>query len=359
MEDMAVSFEAAFRGRRVLLTGHTGFKGGWLAIWLDMLGTEVVGVALEPEHADGIYRTSGIGGRITDLRQDIRDGEALVGLFAEHRPEVVLHLAARAIVRESYRTPTETFAVNTMGTVNVLEAIRRTPSVRAAVLVTTDKCYENTGKSGGYIETDPLGGHDPYSASKAAAEIAIASWRRSCFHQPGAPGIASARAGNVIGGGDRASDRIVPDLFRALAAGRPLQVRNPKAVRPWQHVFEPLHGYLMLTAALLHDPVRYGGAWNFGPAPGQFHTVRELVEAMHAHLGRGNWESTAEPDAPHEAALLTLDSSKAATQLGWRPALDFEETVRLTAEQYATPLGDVGLAAFRSWIDRFMDHAHR
>jgi len=358
MEDMAVTIGQAFHGRRVLLTGHTGFKGGWLAIWLDMLGAEVIGVALDPEHTGGVYRASGIGGRITDLRQDIRDAEALAALFAEHRPEVVLHLAAHAIVRESYGAPADTFNVNVMGTVNVLEAIRCTPSVKAAVLATTDKCYENTGKTTGYTETDPLGGHDPYSASKAAAEIAIASWQRSFFNRPGAPGIASARAGNVIGGGDRAAERIVPDLIRALEAGRPLRVRNPDAVRPWQHVLEPLHGYLMLTAALLRAPGSYAGAWNFGPAAGQFHTVRQLVEALHAHLGRGMWENAGEPDAPHEAALLTLDSTKAVQQLGWRPTLNFEETMRFTAGQYTMPPGGDALGAHRAWIDRFIGHAH-
>lgn len=357
MEDLAVRIEEAFRGRRVLLTGHTGFKGGWLAIWLDMLGAEVVGVALPPDQPDGIYQASGIGGRIRDIRQDIRDGEALEACFAEHAPEVVLHLAAQALVRESYRTPAATFATNTMGTVNVLEAVRHTPSVKALVVATTDKCYENTGITSGYTESDPLGGHDPYSASKAAAEIAIASWRRSFFNVPGAPGIASARAGNVIGGGDRAEDRIVPDLFRALEAGKPLRVRAPEAVRPWQHVLEPLHGYLMLAAALLRDPVRFSGAWNLGPAPGQFHTVRDMVGAMHAHLGRGTWEPTIEQNAPHEAALLTLDSTKAAEQLGWRPRLTFDQTVRLTAEQYTTALGDQPLGQFRSWIDRYNHHA--
>ncbi len=355
MEGVAVMDASVLRGKRVLITGHTGFKGAWLALWCEKLGASITGIALDPLNARGVFGTSGIGTRIHDLRCDIRDRDRLMALFKEDRPEVVFHLAARSLVLESYRMPVSTFDVNVMGTINVLEAIRHTTSVRAAVMVTTDKCYENHGRREPYTEPDPLGGHDPYSASKGAAEIAIAAYRRSFFSGPGAAGIASARSGNVIGGGDWSADRIVPDFFRAQEAGRPLLVRNPGAVRPWQHVLEPLHGYLLLAAQLMAEPARFAGAWNFGPSADQMHTVRDVAEALITITGRGSWETTSA--TAHEAEMLILDSGKAAAQLGWRPRLSFAQALELTAEGYLHD--DTGTTAlYRSQIERFEDLGH-
>ena len=355
MEGVAVMDASVLRGKRVLITGHTGFKGAWLALWCEKLGAFTTGIALDPVSGRGIFGTSGIGTRVHDLRCDIRDRDRLIELFKEERPEVVFHLAARSLVLASYRAPVPTFDVNVMGTVNVLEAIRHTPSVRAAVMVTTDKCYENHGRREPYGETDPLGGHDPYSASKGAAEIVIAAYRRSFFSEPGAAGIASARSGNVIGGGDWSEDRIVPDFFRALEAGRPLPIRNPGAVRPWQHVLEPLHGYLLLAAHLMAEPARFSGAWNFGPSADQVHSVRDVAEALINITGRGSWETI--PASAHEADLLMLNSSKAAAQLGWRPRLSFAQAMDLTVEGYLHDNTDF-TALYRSQIEQFERLGH-
>ncbi len=357
MESVAVTYAETFRGKRVLITGHTGFKGAWLALWLEKLGARITGIALDPEDERCVYTTTGIGARIRDLRVDIRDGDHLQRVFTEEHPEVVFHLAARSLVLESYRSPVATFDVNVMGTVHVLEAVRQTPSVRAAVLVTTDKCYENHGQREPYRESDPLGGHDPYSASKGAAEIAIASYRRSFFSAPGSAGIASTRSGNVIGGGDRSAHRIVPDLIRALEDGRTLLLRNPGSVRPWQHVLEPLHGYLSLAERLLARPEEFSGAWNFGPATDQVYTVRDLVNALIACTGRGSWAVAPEARTAHEAALLMLDSAKAEVGLGWGPQLNLERTARLTAEGYMCPASDT-LELYRSQIDQYARLVH-
>jgi CDP-glucose 4,6-dehydratase len=359
MEAVGMSAFNDFRGKRVLVTGHTGFKGGWLSIWLHQLGADLAGVALDPEDPRGVFAATGIGDRMRDHRMDIRDAEALYALFAAERPEVVFHMAARPLVLESYRTPVEAFAVNTLGTVHVLEAVRRTPSVRALVCVTSDKCYENVERHRGYAEEDPLGGHDPYSASKGAAEIAIAAYRRSFFHAPGAPGVASARAGNVIGGGDRAADRLVPDLVRAFEHAMPLHVRRPDSVRPWQHVLEPLHGYLTLAQGLLRDPVRFGGAWNFGPQEHEARTVRELADALGRHFGSVVWVDASSPDQPHEAGLLRLDIGKAERELGWRPRLSFAETVSLTAEWYQREQDGEAMALCQHQIDTYLRHGDR
>lgn len=334
MESLGLMDLSAFRGKRVLVSGHTGFKGAWLVIWLQKLGAQVTGVALDPVDDRCIYSTSGIGRRIRDLRCDIRDEQRLCDLFAEEKPEIVFHLAAQALVLESYRQPIATFEVNVLGTANVLEAIRRTGSVRSAVMVTTDKCYENREWPHGYRETDALGGHDPYSASKGAAEVVIASYRRSFFAAEGSAGIASARSGNVIGGGDESADRLVPDLFRAVRSNKPLLIRNPGSVRPWQHVLEPLHGYLLLADRMLRYPTGYAEAWNFGPSHAQTRTVRDLADAIIAHIGRGEWREAEKAHREHEANLLMLDINKAVTRLGWKPRLTFAETVRFTADHY-------------------------
>lgn len=334
-----------YKGKRVLITGHTGFKGSWLSVWLHEMGAEVVGVALDPQTERDNYVLSGIGRRIAaDERADIRDGERVKALFAQYRPDIVFHLAAQPLVRLSYDIPAETYATNVMGTVNVLEAVRATPSVKVAVMITTDKCYENKEQVWAYRENEPMGGYDPYSSSKGAAEIAISSWRRSFFNpeQYGKHGksVASVRAGNVIGGGDWAQDRIIPDCIRALEAGEPVGIRSPKAIRPWQHVLEPLGGYLLLAMKMWEEPTRYCEGWNFGPEPAGAVPVWEVAEAVVKAYGRGELQDLSDPNAPHEAQLLMLDISKARYRLGWRPRLNMEQTVRLTVDWYRRYRGE-------------------
>ncbi|ARJ68150.1 CDP-glucose 4,6-dehydratase [Magnetospirillum sp. ME-1] len=347
---------SALKGRRVLLTGDTGFKGSWLALWLKELGAEVTGIALAPEHADGHYRSAGLESLYPHIDHDIRDGEGLAALVAEARPEVVFHLAAQALVRRSYDDPKTTFDTNVGGSVNVLEAIRRTPSVRAAVYITSDKCYRNKEWVWGYRESDELGGHDPYSASKAAAELVVSSYADSFFARRDGFGIASVRAGNVIGGGDWAQDRIVPDCMRALRDKRPIVLRNPDATRPWQHVLEPLGGYLTLACRLLDEPKRFPGGWNFGPHVASACSVGELVERIVAAWGSGEIRIERDPNAPHECNLLHLNTDKAALELGWHPRWAIDQTVRRTVEWYAATLGgadprETSLAQIRAYME--------
>ncbi len=319
MELSALPDAAFWTGRRVLITGHTGFKGSWLGLWLDALGAEVHGLALDPPSSPSLFDAAGLADRFaSDTRADIRDPDAVAAVVRQARPEVVVHLAAQSLVRRSYREPIETFATNAMGTVNVLEALRGSESTRAMIGVTTDKVYENDGRVAGYTEEDPLGGHDPYSASKSAAEIVIASYRRSFLAERGVA-VATARAGNVIGGGDWAAERLVPDALRAFEAGEPLMVRNPDSVRPWQHVLEPLAGYLVLAQRLWEGGEAYAEAWNFGPDPAGLAAVRTVVGRLAEIWGDGAvWHSEA-GDHPHEAELLALDASKSKRRLGWRP----------------------------------------
>ncbi|MDP1569807.1 MAG: CDP-glucose 4,6-dehydratase [Vicinamibacterales bacterium] len=326
----------AYAGRRVLLTGHTGFKGGWLAVWLQALGAEVTGYSLPAVEGHTLFEAARVAEGLRHVEGDIRDLESLRRTWDAARPEVVFHLAAQAIVRESYRDPLTTVTTNTLGTTHVLELARRSPAPVVLVLVTSDKCYENQEWERGYTEDDQLGGRDVYSGSKAAAEVIISSYRRSFFD--GRVRASSARAGNVIGGGDWAVDRIVPDAITALMAGRPVTVRHPRAVRPWQHVLEPLSGYLLLGAQLL-DPApavhaAAADAWNFGPAVENTRTVGELVEALITRWGAGAMIDGAVHGAPHEAGLLRLDIAKAAAGLGWRPRWAFDEAVSRTVEWY-------------------------
>ena len=320
-----------WRDRPVFLTGHTGFKGGWLATWLLALGARVTGYALAPDTTPSYYAACGLAAHLSDRLGDVRDAAALDAALAVARPSVVFHLAAQPLVRRSYREPAATFATNVLGTAHVLDTVRRTPSVEAVVVVTSDKCYDNQERPEGYREDDPLGGRDPYSASKAAAEVLTAAYRRS-FFSTGAR-IATARAGNVIGGGDWAEDRLVPDAMRALARGETIRVRNPSAVRPWQHVLEPLGGYLMLAERLVESET-FATAFNFGPREDDAVPVAALVEAVLGLWGDGRWEAVTDTGAPHEAGLLRLDCRRARQRLGWRPVLTLKEAVELTVDWY-------------------------
>jgi CDP-glucose 4,6-dehydratase len=341
---------AAYAGRRVLVTGHTGFKGSWLTLWLSDLGARVTGYALAPATTPALFERLGAGRHCHSLISDVRDLARLTEVVKEARPEVVFHLAAQPLVRLSYQQPLETLQVNVLGTAHLLEAIRAAGRPCAVVVVTSDKCYENQERHDGYREDEPMGGHDVYSMSKGAVELVVASWRRS-FFDPARIGehgvaVATARAGNVVGGGDWASDRIVPDAIAALAAGRAIPVRNPGAVRPWQHVLEPLGGYLLLGARLLGpEAAAHAEAWNFGPVLQDARPVREVVEALIAAWGAGSWDDRHDPRAPHEAGLLRLSIDKAAARLGWTPRWHFDETFRRTVEWYRAFHGGASVEA--------------
>lgn len=329
-----------FSGKRVFVTGHTGFKGGWLSVWLNQLGAEVYGYALPPPHGPTNYHLSDVRETLRkETIADIRDRETLSRALRMAKPDVIFHLAAQPLVLEGYRDPFETFDVNVMGTVGLLDVVRSLGRPCAVVCITSDKCYENREQSEGYVESDPMGGYDPYSASKGAAELAISSFRRSFFPPEGLAEhgvqVASVRAGNVIGGGDFAEHRIITDLVDALIADVPLEVRHPQAVRPWQHVLEPLSGYLTLAAKMMADPSpKWCGAWNFGPGPASEKSVREVVNAFIKAWGSGDWIDCSDRDSPHEATLLKLKIDKACQQLGWAPRWTFEETIRRTVEWY-------------------------
>ncbi|MHB9140358.1 MAG: CDP-glucose 4,6-dehydratase [Paludibacter sp.] len=328
-----------YRGKRVLITGHTGFKGSWLSIWLHKMGAEVIGLALDPFSERDNYVLSDIGKKIkADLRADIRDGQLLKDIFSQYQPEIVFHLAAQPLVRLSYDIPVETYEVNVMGTINVMEAIRVTDSVKVAVMITTDKCYENREQIWGYRENEAMGGYDPYSSSKGAAEIAIASWRRSFFNplqfEKHGKSIASVRAGNVVGGGDWAIDRIIPDCIRALEQGKEIEIRSPKAIRPWQHVLEPLSGYLLLAQKMWNESTKYCEGWNFGPRMESIVPVWEVAEKVVNEYGKGSLSDVSDPTALHEAKLLMLDINKAAFELDWEPKMNIDQCIALTVDWY-------------------------
>jgi CDP-glucose 4,6-dehydratase len=313
-----------WKGRRVFLTGHTGFKGSWLALWLQRLGAEVSGYALAPATEPALFNLAQVGAGMVSTLGDVRDLDGLAAAMDRARPEVVLHLAAQALVRASYQDPVATYATNVMGTVNLLEAVRRTPGVRSVVLVTTDKCYENREWVWGYREEEAMGGFDPYSSSKGCAELVANAYRRSFFapegHDRHRVAVATARAGNVIGGGDWAQDRLVPDILRAWEAGREVVIRSPGSVRPWQHALEALSGYLCLAEGLYHQGPALAEAWNFGPWDADARPVSWIVEQLAAQVGdRAKWRVEVPEGAPHEASQLKLDISKARTRLGWQP----------------------------------------
>ncbi len=320
-----------WQGKRVFLTGHTGFKGGWLSLWLQSMGAEVHGYALNPPTEPNLFNTAEIyKGMSGSEIADIRNAEKLQNAMHKANPQIVFHLAAQPLVRYSYAQPTETYAINVMGTVNLLDAVRKTPSVKAVVNVTTDKCYENHEWVWGYRENDPIGGFDPYSSSKGCAELITAAYRQS-YLEPMGIAVASARAGNVIGGGDWAADRLIPDFLRALDAGEVLKIRSPHSIRPWQHVLEPLSGYLMLAEQLCTEGTSFAEAWNFGPLDEDACTVQWIVEQMAKIRHDVNWQCD-DMQQPHEANYLKLDSSKARCQLGWQSKWRLETALNKTIE---------------------------
>lgn len=333
MESLGMkSLNEFYSGKHVLLTGHTGFKGGWLATWLKLLGAEVTGLALPPDSEPSMFEAAGVSHGMNSIFGDIRDRDTVASIFRRHRPQIVIHNAAQALVRASYSDPVGTYETNLIGTLRVLEAVRETDSVRAVVVVTSDKCYENREWVWAYRESDPLGGHDPYSSSKACVEIVVASYRQSFFNGPDSPSVATVRAGNVIGGGDWAPHRIVPDIVRGIAAGVSIVLRNPYATRPWQHVLEPLRGYLMLAQRLYEDRT-FAAPWNFGPLQDGI-SVYQLAKMLLDRWGAGALQLNCDHDAPHEAANLRVDNSKSAAVLGWNPVLSIGAAVAFTADWY-------------------------
>lgn len=353
-------FNNIYKGKTVLVTGHTGFKGSWLSIWLIELGAKVIGYSLDPMSSKDNFVLSGLKDKLIDIRGDIRDVAKLQAICNLYKPEYVFHLAAQPLVTESYAQPVYTYEVNVMGTINVLECVRNTESIKVGLFITTDKCYENKEQVWGYKETDSLGGYDPYSSSKGACEIAIHSWRQS-FINPNEYSmhgkvIASVRAGNVIGGGDWASNRIIPDCIRALESNKPIQIRSPYAVRPWQHVLEPLSGYLMLAQYLVENPIKYSGAWNFGPNLDSVVTVWQVGSELVKQYGYGELKDVSQKESLHEAKLLNLDISKAKFQLGWTPRLRIEEAIEYTVEWYKRYKQEDVYSLCVNQISRFIEY---
>jgi CDP-glucose 4,6-dehydratase len=328
----------AYKGKNILITGHTGFKGSWLAIWLHELGANVIGYALDPYTEKDNFVLSKIGSKIVDIRGDIRDKNKLKEVFYKYKPEIIFHLAAQPLVKLSYEYPSETYEINVMGTINILEEIRKTNSVKIAIMITTDKCYENKEQLWGYRETDKLGGYDPYSSSKGAAEIAINSWRQSYFNprefDKHGKAIASVRAGNVIGGGDWSKDRIIPDCIKAIEKDNQIEVRNPRSIRPWEHVLEPLKGYLMLGEKMLNYPTEFSEAWNFGPEFSSIIPVWDMASLLIEKYGKGKLIDVSNSSLVHEAKLLALDITKAKLRIGWSPILTLDQAIEFTADWY-------------------------
>lgn len=355
-----MSLATFYQRKKVFLTGHTGFKGSWLATWLKTLGANVAGYALAAEPAKpSLFEAARVDRGMRSIIGDLRDTAALSAAVAEAQPEIVFHLAAQPLVRRSYASPVETLHVNVLGTAHLLEAVRRAPSVRAVVIVTSDKCYENREWPWGYREDEPLGGRDPYSCSKACAELVAAAYRQSYFSTADGPKLATVRAGNVFGGGDWSEDRLVPDILRALLAGDKIVLRNPRAVRPWQHVLEPLRGYLQVGQRLWCDGEPFCGAWNFGPADDDVISVHELTERLVRLWGGGRISLEPPANAPHEAHTLRLDSSKARQRLGWRPRLTLDEALQWTVDWTRTWASspDAAEQVLKKQIANYMDRA--
>lgn len=347
-------FNEAYRHRRVLVTGHTGFKGSWLAMWLSRLGAHLSCLALDPSTSPNHWDLLQL--EVDEHRCDIRDYGAVARTVTAAQPEFVFHLAAQPLVRASYHDPIYTWSTNVMGTANLLQACRSTSSVQAIVVVTSDKCYHNSNSMHAYRETDRLGGHDPYSASKAATELVVESFRKSFFSSESSLLLASARAGNVIGGGDWSEDRLIPDLMRAVSSGRELEIRSPQAVRPWQHVLDSLSGYLLLGQKLLESGQQYADAWNFGPAEPSNRPVAEVLNIISGRWPELRWTISGQPQ-PHEATLLCLDSSKALDQLGWKPVWSLEAALKATTEWYRNYFSS-GQVASNGQLDDYIAAAH-
>lgn len=345
-----MSFSNIYKGKKVLITGHTGFKGSWLAIWLKNLGAEVYGYSLPPYTEMDNFVICKLSSQINHRVGDVRNGQELKSYFEEVQPDIAFHLAAQPLVLLSYQDPVGTFDTNLMGTVNFFEAVRAVSSVKAAINVTTDKCYDNKEWVWGYRENDPMGGKDPYSASKGCSELITNSYLESFFKMDGSCNIASARAGNVIGGGDWAPDRIIPDYFRAVQKAEKLEIRNPYATRPWQHVLEPLSGYLSLGELLITKGKSISGGWNFGPEESENYSVKQLIDKILLLDNRGGYTIPDFIEKPHEAMLLKLDISKAVKFLKWRPTLNFDETVSFTLNGYKEDL--VGENVYSNRIDQ-------
>ena len=327
-----------YKNKKVLITGHTGFKGSWLSTWLTELGADVIGYSLEPPTQPNLFEALSLNKKLIHIIGDVRDEKKLSSIFKKYKPEFVFHLAAQPLVRFSYREPKFTYETNIMGTINILEAIRKTNSVRACVIVTSDKCYENKEWVYGYRETDPMGGYDPYSSSKACAELVTAAYRNSFFNpkdygKSHRVALSSTRAGNVIGGGDWAKDRLIPDCIKTLSKRKEIVIRNPQATRPWQYILEPLFGYLLLGALMHESGIKYNGSWNFGPNDENIITVKELAKLVIKYWGEGSYKVD-NLQHPHEASLLKLDTSKARTLLNWTPVYDANETVKRTINWY-------------------------
>ena len=331
MDEATVINRRFWKGKKVFLTGHTGFKGSWLCLWLHALGAEVHGYALDPPTEPSLYRLCTIDGLVRSTIADVRDRERVAQAVHAAGPEIVIHMAAQPLVRDSYKVPVDTYGINVMGTVNLLEAVRAADTVRAVINVTTDKCYENREWLWGYRENEPLGGYDPYSSSKACSELATAAYRSSYFHPADhakhGVGVATARAGNVIGGGDFAADRLVPDCVRSILKGEKVLIRNPHSIRPWQHVLEPLSGYLVLAEKLVENGAAHSEPWNFGPDDSDAVTVERIVRSFCDRWGSGAAYEIDAAEHPHEAGFLKLDCSKARTRLGWRPRWNLDRAV--------------------------------
>jgi CDP-glucose 4,6-dehydratase len=351
-----------WQGRRVFLTGHTGFKGSWLALWLSRLGAQIRGYALDPCTEPNLFNLASVGTVVDDIRGDVRDYTKLEASLTEFRPEVVFHLAAQPLVRRSYVDPVGTYATNVMGTVHLLEAIRKTPSVRAVVCVTTDKCYQNQEWIWPYRESDPLGGYDPYASSKACAEIVSAAYRSSFFpserlHEHHVA-VATARAGNVIGGGDWSEDRLIPDLIRGFRSGQPVLIRRPNAIRPWQHVLEPLYGYMILAQKLLAEPARFAAAYNFGPGDEDIWPVESIATKLVHMWGNGASWVRDSVSSVHEDHILRLDASKARVELGWQPRLKIEAALEWTMAWYQAWKRGENMAQFTvKQVIEYTEHA--